>query len=182
MRGGIKSIAVYTQDKFLFQKIRLDAPDGVSVALGKENDVSDIFIIDIDTEPMRSGRCITVSRSVGRADISIPFPLGTVENIIEKISAGPVLSLSDGDRCVYLRGERIKLTEVEFSLLSHLFKAGGEFVTREQLRSTVWDESTECGVVNVYIHYLREKLERHGEKIILSSRRCGYKIDERYVR
>ena len=28
--------------------------------------------------------------------------------------------------------------------------------------------------------YLREKLEAHGEKIIISSRMCGYKIDEKF--
>ena len=35
--------------------------------------------------------------------------------------------------------------------------------------------------MNVYIHYLREKLEADGEKIILSSRSHGYKIDEKYL-
>ena len=37
------------------------------------------------------------------------------------------------------------------------------------------------GVLNVYVHYLREKLERGGEKIIISSRGLGYKIDEKYL-
>jgi DNA-binding response OmpR family regulator len=35
-------------------------------------------------------------------------------------------------------------------------------------------------VLNVYVHYLREKLE-DGKKIIISSRKLGYKIDERYL-
>ena len=39
------------------------------------------------------------------------------------------------------------------------------------------DEKT----VNVYIHYLREKLESGGEKIIISSRNMGYKIDSKYL-
>ena len=32
----------------------------------------------------------------------------------------------------------------------------------------------------MYVHYLREKLER-GEKIIISSRNHGYKIDAKYL-
>ena len=34
--------------------------------------------------------------------------------------------------------------------------------------------------MNVYVHYLREKLEYNGEKVIISSRKNGYKIDERF--
>ena len=52
---------------------------------------------------------------------------------------------------------------------------------REEILSTVWGGEADSGVINVYIHYLREKLEVCGEKIILSSRKCGYKIDEKYL-
>ena len=61
-----------------------------------------------------------------------------------------------------------------------LYEKKGEYVSREELRLGVWDEDTDSGVVNVYIHYLRQKLER-GEKIINTSRSLGYKIDEKYI-
>ena len=47
---------------------------------------------------------------------------------------------------------------------------------------TVWGDGADGGVLNVYIHYLREKLEAGGEKIILSSRKQGYKIVEKYLK
>jgi len=53
--------------------------------------------------------------------------------------------------------------------------------SREELLSRVWGNDTDPGVLNVYVHYLREKLERGGEKIILSSRKCGYRISEKYA-
>ena len=45
----------------------------------------------------------------------------------------------------------------------------------------VWGDECEGGVLNVYIHYLREKLETEGEKIIFSTRKMGYKIDKKYL-
>ena len=43
------------------------------------------------------------------------------------------------------------------------------------------DDGVDGGVVNVYVHYLREKLEKNGERIIISTRNLGYKINERMV-
>lgn len=182
MSDAVKSIAVFTRDRFLFQKIRLDAPDGVSVTLGEKESVADLLLIDIDTEELQSANSVTMSRKSGMADIDIPFSLGTVEKLVGKVAGKNILTLSDGERCAYLRGEKIRLTEVEFSLISALFGKGGEFASRKELLEKVWNTETDDGVVNVYIHYLREKLEKHGEKIIISSRKCGYKIDEKYVK
>ena len=84
-------------------------------------------------------------------------------------------------RLAYLDGKEIKLTEVEASLLGRLISASGEFVSRGELLRGVWGDSADGGVLNVYIHYLREKLEVCGEKIILSSRSAGYGIDKKYL-
>ena len=89
--------------------------------------------------------------------------------------------LSLADRCAILYGERIKLTEVEFSLLSLLYSHGGKYVSRDEVLNKIWNGEADGGVINVYIHYLREKLEKHGEKIILSSRKNGYCIDEKFL-
>ena len=75
--------------------------------------------------------------------------------------------------------KKISLTEVEGKLLVELLKAE-EFVSRNSLLKSVWGANNDSGVINVYIHYLREKLEKSGEKIIISSRKYGYKISEKY--
>ena len=51
----------------------------------------------------------------------------------------------------------------------------------EELHGKVFGENNTPGLLNVYIHYLREKIEGEDEKIILSSRKQGYKINERYI-
>ena len=113
-------------------------------------------------------------------ELPLPFTYGQLISVIEEKKDGsPALMIGEG--CAYLRGERIALTEVEFALFEELYRKGGEFVSKEQLLGKVWGEGTDGGVVNVYVHYLRQKLER-GERIILNSRMNGYKIDERFLK
>ncbi len=171
-------IGVFTKDDFLYRKIMLDAPAGTEVRRWSTD--ADIILCDIDTESLPHVECITMSRR-GEADIAVPFRLGTVAALLtERAADGKPLTLDADGRCAHLYGESIKLTEVEFSLFSLLYERGGEFASRDEILNAVWGDGVDAGIINVYIHYLREKLETHGEKVIISSRRSGYKIDERY--
>ncbi len=171
-------ISVFTSDDFLYRKIALDAPQDSVMLRGVEE--ADILLVDIDNSPSPSCAHITMSRH-GTADIAIPFRLGTIKSLTEspELKKSP-LTIHKEERCAYLRGERIKLTELEFALFSLLYRRGGEFAMRDEILREVWGEGVDPGILNVYIHYLREKLEAHGEKIIISSRKCGYKIDSKY--
>ena len=173
-----KVISVLTSDEYLFQKIKLDTVGFAEAYLG-ERENPDLVLVDIDTKDGVSG-AVTMSRKAG-ADLKIPFALGTVEALLlKKAESRPPLSLSESERCAYLRGEKIKLTDVEYALISLLFEKRGEYALREEILDKVWGGEKDAGVINVYVHYLREKLETHGEKIIISSRKCGYKIDEKF--
>ena len=175
----MKKITVVTKDTFLFQKIKLDAPIDAEVTLS-ENGFSGLCFFDIDTADGEIPRgAVTMSRN-GGADIDIPFSLGTVERFIDgKPSA--ILEIDSESRCAVLRGEKIKLTEVEFALFSLIYSKSGGYADREEILDTVWHGEKDAGVINVYVHYLREKLETGNEKIILSSRKCGYKINDSYL-
>jgi DNA-binding response OmpR family regulator len=68
------------------------------------------------------------------------------------------------------RGERmIELTKREFALLEFLAIASPEAVPKTAIVERVWDQHFDSGtnVVNVYIRYLRGKLEQEGESQIL---------------
>ena len=179
----VRHIEVYTDDRYLFQKIRLLAPDGVSVTQGRGNSANPIRLVDVDTARfVEDEEFISMSRIREDADIHIPFSMDKISDVLaEGDKRAPALILSDSERCVYLHGEKIRLTEVEYLLMSTLAHEKGGYVSREELLIRVWGGETEPGVLNVYIHYLREKLEACGEKIILSSRKCGYKISEKYL-
>jgi hypothetical protein len=182
---SVKAVAVYTEDKYLFQKIHLELLEHdpeISVMLGEGAEAADLTIIDIDTAaPAKGGKAITMARGNRHADLQIPFAIGSIVRLLSRKKDEPILSLDEALRCAYLRGEKIKLTALEFSLLSYLMKKGGEYSPREELLREVFMPGSDRGIINVYIHYLREKLEAGGEKIILSSRGGGYKIEEKFL-
>jgi DNA-binding response OmpR family regulator len=76
------------------------------------------------------------------------------------------------------RGTRlIGLTERESSLLLLLFKQRGKVVSREQILREVWndEQGVSSNVVEVYIRYLRQKLEEGGDtRLIHTIRGRGY--------
>ena len=76
------------------------------------------------------------------------------------------------------RGTRsIGLTERESSLLLLLFKERGKAVSREQILREVWndEQGVSSNVVEVYIRYLRQKLEEGGDtRLIHTIRGRGY--------
>lgn len=76
------------------------------------------------------------------------------------------------------RGDRsIDLTMKEFELLKYLMEHPREVLTREQILENVWgyDFMGESNVIEVYVRYLRLKIEDEGEKrLIQTVRGVGY--------
>ena len=179
----IKRIGVITDKAHVYNKIRLLLRGGYEVErIEGECDPDRYALIFADLESAGKPDFPSVTLGDG-GDISLPF---YHEEILEAVASAKeakdaALSLSADSRHVSLFGEEIKLTELEFKLLDRLMKADG-FVSREELLGSVWGEGFDAGVVNVYVCYLRRKLEKDGRKIIISSRNEGYKIDEKYRR
>jgi len=79
------------------------------------------------------------------------------------------------------QGKRIELTSREFALLETLMRHPGQVLTRSQLLDRVWslDVVTESNVVDIYIHYLRNKIDRDFEpKLLRTVRGAGYALRE----
>jgi len=78
-------------------------------------------------------------------------------------------------------GRAIDLTMKEFELLKYLMEHPREVLTREQILENVWgyDFVGESNVIEVYIRYLRLKIEDEGEKrLIQTVRGFGYVLRE----
>ena len=175
------NVAVLTRDDYLYKKIELATLHYAICERVMEGDSLakyDFLIADVDGVKAPTG-AIRASRRED-CDLFIPFTFDELHRALSGKRQAP-LQLDKEERTAYLYGEKIRLTEVEFSLLHTLFEAGG-FVSREELLSKVWGDEATDGIINVYIHYLREKLEVRGEKIIISSRKMGYRIDEKYLK
>jgi len=79
-------------------------------------------------------------------------------------------------------GEAVELTAKEFALLATLLQRPGQVFTRSVLLDTVWGGSpgVYTNVVDLYVSYLRKKLDRDGEPShIRTVRGVGYTWDER---
>jgi OmpR family response regulator NblR len=78
-------------------------------------------------------------------------------------------------------GRAIDLTMKEFELLKYLMEHPREVLTREQILENVWgyDFMGESNVIEVYIRYLRLKIEEEGQKrLIQTVRGVGYVLRE----
>lgn len=77
-----------------------------------------------------------------------------------------------------MRGERrIDLTAKEFDLLRYLMEHPRQVLTRQQILENVWgyDFMGDSNIIEVYIRYLRLKVEQEGEKrLIQTVRGVGY--------
>lgn len=74
---------------------------------------------------------------------------------------------------------RIELTAREFSLLETLMRHPGQVMSRSQILDSVWsyDAVAESNVVDIYIHYLRNKIDKGFDKKLLRTvRGTGYAI------
>ena len=91
------------------------------------------------------------------------------------------LSLHRLTREVFREKRGIVLTAKEFDLLEYLLSHPRQVVTREQLLEKVWgyDFMGDSNIIEVYVRYLRLKLEEHNEKrLIHTVRGVGYALRE----
>lgn len=89
------------------------------------------------------------------------------------------LALDPATKRVTLGGERIELTPKEFALLEFFMRHPGEVLTRTRIIEHVWDFAYEgdSNVVDVYVGYLRQKVDRpFGRRSIDTVRGTGYRL------
>lgn len=77
-------------------------------------------------------------------------------------------------------GKVIDITVREYAILEYLARNRNVVVTREQIRVNIWniDDDVNSNVIDVYIRYLRRKIDdNYEEKLIHTIRGVGYKLE-----
>jgi DNA-binding response OmpR family regulator len=91
------------------------------------------------------------------------------------------LALDPVSREVTRAGQPVPLTQKEFALLEYLMRNAGRTLSREQISEHVWkhefDPST--NIVDVYINYLRKKLDGDSPPLVHTVRGTGYVLESR---
>ncbi len=91
------------------------------------------------------------------------------------------LELDPISREVRRSGQLIELSNREYALLDYLLERPGRVLTRAMIGERCWDMSfdTESNVIDVYVGYLRRKLDTPGRpKLIHTVRGVGYVLRE----
>lgn len=89
--------------------------------------------------------------------------------------------LNEQTREITNGGEQVNLTPREYDLLLYLMKHPNQVLTREQLLDAVWgfDYYGDTNIVDVYIRYVRKKLEeKNCSSYIQTIRGVGYVLKE----
>ncbi|MEE8502976.1 MAG: response regulator transcription factor [candidate division NC10 bacterium] len=87
------------------------------------------------------------------------------------------LTLDPARRLASRGGEKIDLTPKEFALLAYFMRNSGRVLTRTMISEHVWDYDfdTMTNVIDVYVNYLRKKIDAGREpKLIHTVRGAGY--------
>jgi heavy metal response regulator len=87
------------------------------------------------------------------------------------------LTLDPARHTAFRGGQKIDLTAKEFALLDYFMRNPGRVLTRTMIIEHVWDYDFDTGtnVVDVYVNYLRKKIDSDREpKLIHTIRGVGY--------
>jgi DNA-binding response OmpR family regulator len=125
---------------------------------------------DYLTKPFAVAELLARVRALGRRGTSTPDILQVAD-----------VTLDPTRHVVRRAGRHVDLTRTEFALLEYLMRHPGQVLTRQQIMDHVWgyDYETMTNVVDIYIHYLRNKLEKgFSGKVIRTVRGLGYSITE----
>jgi DNA-binding response OmpR family regulator len=112
-------------------------------------------------------RIAALSRRVGRGG--------------SQIRVGDLMLDVDAHR-VTRAGQELRLTAQEFSLLRYLAENAGRVLSRTRLLQHVWDvhHDPRTNVVDVYVGYLRQKVDRGFDRPLLHTvRGVGYVLEDR---
>ncbi|TRV52070.1 MAG: response regulator transcription factor [Microcystis panniformis Mp_MB_F_20051200_S9] len=110
----------------------------------------------------------------------IRFYLQPMETIPEQLRFGDLV-LDLATRRLSYKNKNIELTMKEFELLRYLMIHPKEVLSRDQILENVWGDEFqgESNVIEVYIRYLRLKMEAGGQKrLIHTVRGVGYVLRE----
>ena len=161
------------EDAYLLKKAQSEIPFKYEVC--DKEAAADAIIRETASEGLR---CLEVRTEAAVTTLPLPIPLG---DIGRAFTAGTRarLTLSEREKAAILDGSKIPLTDIEYATLSlRCYR----LIKNTSLLKSVFPEARDEGSVNVYVHYLRAKLEAGGERIIITSRNRGYAINEKFTK
>ncbi len=151
-----------------------DVPIIMLSALGEEYDKLRAFELGVDdyvTKPFSPKEVMARIQAVTKRRQVRPADAGSVMKF-------EGLEIDFGGRNVFVNGEKISLTPLEYELLFYMARNNGIALSREKLLSEVWgfDFFGDDRTVDTHIKMLRSSLKEY-RKFIVTLRGMGYKFE-----
>ena len=164
-RDGFKVLKAVREQRIQSPVLLLTARDTVrDKVMGLDLGADDYL-----TKPFAFEEFLARVRALLRRGATAPAPVLRVAD----------LTLDPSTREVVRGGRRITLTAREYALLEYFLRNVGRVLTRPMIAEHVWglDFDTETNIIDVYVGYLRRKLDTEGEQPLLHTvRSVGYAL------
>ena len=163
--------------------VMMPVMDGIEAMERIRQDFPDIPVLMLTAKDAIADK-ITGLRSGADDYVTKPFDLTEVELRLEALlrrsgfaddnaTTEQILRVRDQ---VSRAGKPIELTKTEFELCRYLMENCDRVLSKEQILDAVWhfDFGGKASVVELYISYLRKKIDQEGEPLIETVRAVGY--------
>ena len=159
----------------VLRRIRLDQPEVPVLFLTAKDAVEDRIAgltvggDDYVTKPFSVEALVLRVRSLLRRSSAVASPTSSQLVVGE-------LTLDEDSREVRRGGQEIQLTATEFELLRYLMRNPRRVLSKAQILDRVWeyDFGGQANIVELYISYLRKKIDAGREPMIHTMRGAGY--------
>ena len=194
---GFKGLNAFSEDEpdLVILDLMLPGIDGIEVCK-RLREVSTVPILMLTARDMVEDRVLGLDS--GADDyVTKPFDpdelLARVRALLRRSDSQPQaeeLTLADlvmntASRSVYRGNREIDLTAREFDILELFMRNPNQVLSRAQIYDDIWhyDFGGSSNIIEVYIRYLRTKLEAEGEpRLIHTKRGAGYILREQLAR
>ena len=202
MRDGAEAVERLTQEDVDLVVLDRDSMNGDGIQVcGEIRRASPVPIIMLSA---RMGDTDVARGLESGADDYIRKPISTIEfqaranavmRRVQREQGTPVdeppfvsgeLRVDFGRHEVWLRGEQVRLTPIEFGILSHLVRNPDRVVPHKELLSKVWGRERVDGgsPLKVHMQHLRQKLgdDSQNPRMIVTQWKVGYRFNEAATR
>src|ERR1039457_280474 len=192
--NGEKGLAelIYKKPQAVLLDMGLPDMEGFDVLL-RIREFSDVAVImvsvrgqeEVKVKCLESGADDYITKPFSASELtarlSAVLRRKTTPGIVNEIFDNARLRVEFNTRSVTLNGQPLKLTAIEYGLLSSLIKNAGRVLTMRQILREVWGTENEekANSVRVYLNHLRQKIEDNPSqpKRIINEPGIGYRFN-----